>query len=228
MRFYSLLATLVLSGASLAQEGRLINCRFAGLDSRAPVPAMLTLSADGLETPVSVPTASISKPVPCFATGDTLKFIAAADRTPLATVTIPASVKAAILLFVPAQKTGSSLPWRVFVIEDSEKNFPDGGAFVANFHSDDIRFIIGEHKMLLPPGRFSGVAPPTKRDDFNMAPVVFQFQKENTWRDASETMLRFLPSFRYLMITFLDPESGRPKVVTIQDFKPTGPVAARP
>lgn len=228
MRICSLLVILVLPSLSLAQEGRPINCRFASLDNRVPIPAMLTMSLDGVETPVSVPTSSISKPVACFVTGDTLKFIAAADRKPIANATIPASIKAAILLFVPAPKTGSTLPWRVFVIEDSEKNFPDGGAFVANFHTDDVRFIIGEHKMLLPSGRFSGVAPPAKRDDFNMAPVVFQFQKENTWRDASETMLRFLPSFRYLMVTFVDPESGRPKVVTIQDFKSSASVAARP
>lgn len=220
--------TIILPCLSTAQEGRMIKCRFASLDSSVPVPAMLTISSEGAETPVSVPTSAISKPVPCFATGDTLKFIAGSDRSPLANVTIPASIKAAILLFVPAAKTGSSLPWRVFVIEDSEKNFPDGGAFVANFHTDDVRFIIGEHKMQLPSGKFSGVSPPTKRDDFNMVPVAFQFQREETWRDASETMLRFLPSFRYLMITFVEPDSGRPKVVTIQDFKAVEPVVAKP
>lgn len=219
MRIITFLLIVASSSLALAQEGRLIACRFASLDSNTPVPAMLTLSQDGAEVPVSVPSGSISTPVACFTTTNTLSFISAADRKPLATAAIPATTKAAILLFVEAPKTGAALPWRVFVIEDSDKNFPDGGAFVANFHNQDVRFIIGEHKVLLQPGKYNGVARPNQRDDFNMAPVVFQFQVGDAWKDASESMLRFLPGSRYLMFTFLDQASGRPKIVTFQDFK---------
>jgi hypothetical protein len=105
------------------------------------------------------------------------------------------------------------------VVEDSAKNFPDGGAFVANFHSQDIRFVIGETKLILHPGATYGVPIPTKRDSFNMAPVAFQFQQDGAWVGASETMLRFLPKTNYLMFTFMDKSSGRPRVVTFQDSK---------
>lgn len=217
MKYFYLLFTLALSTLAHGQEGRTIKCRFASLNSRVPVPDMLTMSVNNAEVPVSVPTSSISKPVACFTSTSTLSFISASDRTPLASATIPASVKNVILLFVQAPKTEGALPWRTFVIEDSDKNFPDGGAFVANFHNQDIRFIIGEHKVQLPPGKSNGVALPAQRDDFNMAAVAFQFQQASGWKGAAETLLRFLPGSRYLMITFVDPESGRPQVVTMRD-----------
>ena len=64
---------------------------------------------------------------------------------------------------------------------------------------------------------------PTKRDAFNMAPVVFQFQQGENWRNASESMLRFLPGMHYLMFAFVEAASGRPRIVTFQDAKPPTP-----
>ncbi len=204
-----------------AQEGRKVDCRFVTLSSDISPPALLTASADGVESPVAVPNGALSAVSACFSKTNTFAFLSAADRTPAATATIPAGVKSAILLFVAVPKAPGSLPWRVFVIEDSAKNFPDGGAFVANFHSQDIRFVIGETKIMLHPAGSHGVARPTQRDDFNMASVAFQFQQGDTWRDASESMLRFLPGMRYLMFAFVDATSGRPRVVTFQDQSTT-------
>lgn len=204
-----------------AEDGRKVECRFVSLSSETPPPALLTTSADGVESPVAVPNGALSAVSPCFSKTDTFSFLSAADHTPAATATIPADVKSAILVFVAVPKAAGSLPWRVFVIEDSAKNFPDGGAFVANFHSQDIRFVIGENKLMLHPAGSHGVARPTQRDDFNMATVVFQFQQGDTWRDASESMMRFLPGMRYLMFAFVDAASGRPRVVTFQDQSTT-------
>jgi hypothetical protein len=133
-----------------------------------------------------------------------------------------------ILVFVNGAKTPNALPWRVFVIEDSDKIFPDGGAFVANFHSGDIRFIIGENKIMLRPAGSHGFGLPKERDAFNMAPVVFQFQQEEEWITASESLLRFLPGMRYLIFAYVDPDSGRPQISTFQDVKPFTPPAAGP
>lgn len=229
MRTLSLCLLLLYPALTLADDGRKVDCRFVSLSSDAPPPALLTTSADGAETPVAVPTGALSAPSPCFSKNNTISFLTAADRTPAATATIPADVKAAILVFVAAPKAPGALPWRVFVIEDSAKNFPDGGAFVANFHSQDIRFVIGETKLMLRPAGSHGVARPAQRDAFNMASVAFQFQQGDTWRDASESMMRFLPGMRYLMFAFIDPASGRPRVVTFQDQATTkAPAAAKP
>jgi hypothetical protein len=116
----------------------------------------------------------------------------------------------------------------VFVVEDSPRGFPDGGVFVANFHQQDIRFLIGEHKILLRPSDAHGFARPAQRDEFNMAPVIFQFFHEGTWRTASESALRFVPGLRYLIFAYVDPASGRPRIATIQDLRPAPAAPATP
>lgn len=229
MRTLTLCLLLLYPSIIQAETGRKVDCRFVSLNSDVSPPPLLTASADGAESPVTVPTGSLSAASPCFSKTNTFAFLSAADRTPAATATIPADVKAAILVFVAAPKAPGTPPWRVFVIEDSAKNFPDGGAFVANFHNQDIRFVIGENKLMLHPAGSNGVARPAQRDEFNMAAVAFQFQQGDTWRNASESMMRFLPGMRYLMFAFVDADSGRPRVVTFQDqtTKPAAPPAAR-
>ncbi len=228
MRSLSFCLFLLYPAFITAEEVRKVTCRFVTLDATVPTPPLVSISGDGTEVPITVATGSISKETDIFSKTNIFSFLTVADRTPAANVTIPPGVKAAILLFVSMPKAANSMPWRVFVIEDSDKNFPDGGAFVANFHNQDIRFIIGENKLMLKPGGFHGVARPAQRDDFNMAQVAFQFQQGETWRDASESMMRFLPGTRYLMVTYVDPASGRPRITTFQDqsFKSPAPVPA--
>ena len=229
MRIQSICLFLLLPTMLTAQEGRTVKCRLAVLNANVLPPAMLAASGEGAEISVNVPNGSISEESVLFSKTNTFSFLSATDRTPAANATIPVGVSAAILLFVAAPQTPGALPWRVFVIEDSARNFPDGGAFVANFHNQEIRFVIGENKLVLRPGGSHGISRPKERDDFNMAAVVFQFQLSDIWRNASESMLRFLPGSRYLMFAFVDSASGRPRVVTFQDFKKSAaPIAAQP
>jgi hypothetical protein len=137
---------------------------------------------------------------------------------------IPAGVKSALVIFVKLEKPGTpgaadkNAGWKVFVIEDSAKSFPDGGAYVANFYPGDIRFVIGEHKGMLKPAGTHGYEMPKQRDDFNMAPVIFEFKSGEKWRIANESSLRFLPGMRYLIFAYVDPVSGRPRINTYQDL----------
>ena len=197
----------------------MVKCRFASLETGIAMPAMVALSADGAEFPIAVPTGSLSEETTCYSKTNDFSFLQAGNHQPAAIASVPENVKSAMLVFIPASKSPNTLPWRVFVVEDSPKNFPDGGAFVANFHSQDIRFVIGESKIMLKPGSFVGVPRPAERDDFNMAQVAFQFQQDGTWRNASETMLRFLPSKSYLMFAYFDTASGRPRITTFQNAR---------
>jgi hypothetical protein len=214
----------VLSVAQDAKDPKKVTCRFLCLEGSTPPPPLINItdkSPDkGAEVTCTVPTNGLSPAIFCDAKGDTLNFIFSTDRTPAATVRIPPKGNAFILVFVAAAKAANTLPWRVFVIEDTPKNFPDGGAFVANFHNQDIRFLIGTSKLMLHPEGFHGFARPDPRDAFNMAPVVFEFQQQDTWRTASESMLRFLPGMRYLIFAYVDAASGRPSISTYQDFRP--------
>jgi hypothetical protein len=221
MRAWSLCLWLLVSAAGFAEEVTKISCRFLFLDVTGQTPpALFAVSDKAVDIPCPLPTSGPSDPTDCFAKSNIIAFYNSADRKPAATATIPANLKNVILVFVAAGGSApGALPWRVFVIEDSAKNFPDGGAFVANFHNKDIRFVLGENKIMLHPGSYHGFGRPTERDAFNMAPVVFQFQQDEEWQTASETMLRFTTGLRYLIFAYVDPSSGRPQIATYSVYR---------
>lgn len=210
---------------AFSQDGRPVSCRFVCIDGATPPESLLHATSKSTEVACPVPANNLSAAVTCFAKDNVVSFLSGKDRKAAATATIPVGQKSAILIFIPAPAAAAGLAWRVFVVDDSPKSFPDGGAFVANFYGKDIRFVVGEHKFQLPPTTSRGVASPTQRDDFNMAQVVFQFQEDTTWRTASESLLRFLPGMRYLICAYVDPASGRPRIATYQDQAPVPKIA---
>ncbi len=229
MRPILFLAPLLVCASAFAQEAKPVECRFLAFGVKDDAGAV-ALGDKGAEIPCPLSTTQLSKKITCTAKDGKIPFLSAADRKPMATATIPAGVNSALVVFVRMEKPGStaepSAGWRTFVIEDSPKNFPDGGAYVANFYASDIRFTIGEHKGTLKPAGSYGYAMPKERDDFNMAPVIFEFNKDDKWRIGNESSLRFLPGMRYLIFAYVDPVSGRPKINTYQDLAP--PKAAAP
>lgn len=193
--------------------------------------SVINRSAKGEEIACPLPTSEFSKKVVCYAKGNAIDF-SLSDKSPAATATIPAGAKSVLLLFVATPKApnadaAKSLPWRVLAIEDSPKNFPFGGAYVANFCNNDIRFEIGEHKGVLPPDGGRGFPIPKQLDAFNMAPLLVETQQDDKWRTANETSLRFLPGTRYLIFAHADPASGRPRVNTYQDMEPAAPAKGK-
>lgn len=230
----SLLCLLVLT-AVCARAQTPVTCRLLGFPGEPPPPMAIT-AADGKRVPCEVPVGSLSPPVGCRAERGVIRFYqadaagakadpAAAPRV-LAEATVPGKADTLIVVFVPAGDQ-AALPWRTVVLEDTPQAFPDGGAVVANFHRSELRFLIGEHRVQLNPGLTKPVARPERRDDFNMAPVMFQFNHEGQWRAASESMLRFTPGLRYLIIGYEDPASKRPRLFTCADTAAPLPPAAK-
>lgn len=221
-----LLAALFLPSAlvSHAQESRPVRCRFLSFGGTGASTTAIAMSDKGAEISCPLSSSALSPQIVCMAKGNAIPFFTPGDKKPLATATIPAGVSSAILVFVQSPKKAGApeeVPsWRIMMIEDSPKNFPDGGAFIANFYSNDIRFVVGEHKGMLHAAGSHGYPMPNERDAFNMAPVVFEFVQDDKWRIANESSLRFLPGMRYLIFAFVDPISGRPRISTIQDFVP--------
>jgi hypothetical protein len=226
MRALLLSLVLALPALNAAQDARSIRCRFLSLGSGEESASVIAMSEKGTETICPLSTDSLSSQTTCLATDNKIGFLSSTDHKLAATAAIPADVSSAILIFVKVPgaaqpATTGALPWRVLVIEDSLKNFPDGGAFVANFYSGDIRFVLGEHKGMLHSGGAHGYARPSERDSFNMSSVVFEFLQDDKWRPVSESAIRFLPGMRYLIFAYVDPDSGRPRITTCQDFAPT-------
>lgn len=220
MRFLPL---LVLLTALTAPAQNQVSCRLLGFPGADP-PTVAVKAADGTRVTREVPAGSLSEPLACLPEQGVIRFEHPEGGDPgtrrlLASAKVPGQARALILVFVPAGAQAEP-PWRVVVFEDSARQFPDGGALVANFHQAEIRCLVGEHRLNLAPGLTKPVARPERRDDFNMAPVIFQFQHDGQWRTASESMLRFTPGQRYLLLCHADPASGRPRVFTCVDGPP--------
>ncbi|KAB2641074.1 MAG: hypothetical protein DVB26_05500 [Verrucomicrobia bacterium] len=220
MRLLCFCLLILCSVISHGQDARKVSCRFVYLGGTGPPPPLLNVLDKGTEVTCSIPTHTFSEPVVCCAKGNVISLVSSDQRRPMAAARIPESVTAAILVLMPAEQPAAPAPWRVLVIEDSVKNFPDGGGFVVNLYSQDIRCTIGEKTLILKAGSDHGFARPTTRDAFNMAPVIFQFQQNDSWRTASETLLRFVPGMRSLMFADLNPVSARLSITTFQDFMP--------
>lgn len=224
MRLLLLLPILLVAAVAQAQESRQVTCRFMAFGARGAAKEVTAVSKDGTEITCPLPNGRLSKKIVCNATNNKITFLGSKDAKPAATAVIPSGANDAILIFVNSGKADVD-EWRVFVIEDNAKKFPDGGAFVANFSNSNTRFIIGEHKGMLKAGGSNGYEMPKNRDTFNMAPVVFEMLQGKEWTKASESGLRFLPGMRYLIISYLDPASGRPRISTVKDIAP--PQAAK-
>ena len=141
------------------------------------------------------------------------------NNEPVAAVKIPPSLKSALLLFVPNPKQGGKA-YHVVVLDDSQATFKPGGALVLNLYQKDVRFIIGEHKKQLSPGKVLYLDIPNQRDDFNMASVAFQFEGPKGWRTATENRLRFTERLRHVIVTYVDTRSKRPRLRTYRDVLP--------
>lgn len=217
-RYLSIIFLLVSQTIGDAQEMRKVTCRFLALLAESPPPGILNVGENNLEVPCSINTDVPSPEIGCYALGNTISFIGASDKKLIAKATLPASGNAFILLFLPGPKSETGPSWRIFVIENTAKTFPDGGAYVVNFYKQDIRFVVGEHKFMLKPGGAHGLAMPSSLDNFNMAPVIFEFQQGEDWKLAKETSLRFLPGSRYMMFAYSDPATNQPRITTCRDF----------
>ncbi len=226
MRTLFLAIAVLLPVFSAAQEARPVSCRFLSFEGSGGLQTVLTRTTGGNEVTCPLHTSSPSPPIECLATANRITFLSPDDRQPLGVATIPSGAKSVILLFIQIAKNPAAADektWQIIAIEDTPDKFPNGGAYIGNFYNRDIRFIVGEHKGMLRPATFHGYERPGQRDDFNMAPVVFEFLQGETWRTASESMLRFTPGMRYLIFAYVDPVSNRPRIKTFQDTAPSIP-----
>ncbi len=208
--FLPALALLVFCQLQAAAQ---ISCRLLCFERAKDGTAVLVAAgADGEAVDCPLPLGMPSPPVPLPAKDGVIEFRKSpADPAPAAVARVPAGTNRVFILFVPQGEKGDRLHETV-VIEDSPKGFPQDGCVVLNLYQRNVRFVIGEHKVMLPPGRTAPLARPAERDDFNMSAVVFQFETGETWRTASESKIRFAEGQRHLFVTFVDPATKRPRL----------------
>lgn len=128
---------------------------------------------------------------------------------PIAIASIPAGMKSGIVLFFPAEGGKDNLAYRTFVIDASMGKIPQDGALVMNLFDKEVRVVIGEHRLILLPGKNAPVVRPKDRNDYNMTPVIFLAEVNGEWKTASETLVRFPEKLQQLFVSYLDAQSKR-------------------
>lgn len=176
---------------------------------------LIVVDQEGLPVQCKLPSDSLSKPVKLPVIERKLIFRREIAEPPVAIATVPSGITEALLVFLPSDDP--KFDYRPVVLDGSKKGFPESGCLVLNIYSEEVRFILGEHKIMLPPGKTAKLERPEQRDNFNMAGVVFQFKTDKGWRAAYETMSRFPEGQRHLYIAYVDPKSKRPKVRSYRD-----------
>ncbi|MBC7981265.1 MAG: hypothetical protein H7Y36_11950 [Armatimonadetes bacterium] len=197
-----------------AQEATPVTCHFlcfqrdvantsklgakAGDDKIISCPLPLELVSDGIEL---------------AAYNNEISFVKAqGDKEVVAKAKIPAGIKKALVMFIAAPSTKAPLLYDTFVLDFSNKGFPEDGSVAVNLYAGDVRYSIGEHRILLNAGKTAALARPKKLNEFSMAGVRFEFLQDSKWRMAIDTTVNFPLHQQQLFVAFLDPRSQRPQL----------------
>lgn len=216
MRLLCCLLLLLPAALHAAEDGR-IACRLLNFqrDGGGVDVLFVVDPASGEAIECKVPRDKLSNPIRLPLADRSLVFRTAPNEAPAAKAAVPKAIREALVLFLPSDDPERK--FQVVVIDGSKKAYPVGGCLVLNLYNENVRFIVGEHKILLPAGKTASVERPEQRNNFNMAAVIFQFRSKGGWRSAYETMSRFPEGQRHLYVTYVDPKSRRPKVRSYRD-----------
>jgi hypothetical protein len=133
-----------------------------------------------------------------------------------ATVKVPANLKRAIAIIIPAQ-AGQNPAYRMVLIDDSAAGFPKGESRVLSLLGVDTAIEAGEHKLPVSPGKITNVPAVKKVNEFNMAQTNFYFKEGTSWVAFTERQLQYLDDFRRIFIVHVTPGSTQPFVSTVVD-----------
>lgn len=137
-----------------------------------------------------------------------------------ASVAVPVGMKQAICVVLPAP-ADTKPAYRMVLIDDSVKGFPDGESRVLSLIAADAAIHAGEHRIVIHPGKITSVPPVTKVDDFHMAQTNFYYRQNGASAAFAERQLQFHDATRRLFIIHATPGALQPTVTTIVDTRTT-------
>jgi hypothetical protein len=135
-----------------------------------------------------------------------------------ASIKVPPGLKRAVVVVLPAP-TGKKPAYRMLLIDDSEKAFPQGDSRALSLINVETAIQAGEHKLPVKPGSIANVPAVRKVDEFNMAQTNFYYQQDGSWVAFAERQLQFLDATRRIFIIHATPGAHQPTVTTIVDTK---------
>lgn len=226
--FSFIAATLVIAPLH-AQEERAVKLRSICFQHVEDIKKLSVVSGVQKPTAVEFPlyTTSISDEVDTFATNGMLTFAVqgtdAAGQPKLRTI---ATSKAApgvhqLAIFIPGDS--AEVPYRCFVIDDSEKAFPMGSTMAINLSGVPFRMSIGEHNKEIAPGKIENIPMARKSNERNQVSVIISIADaagEDGWRAVNQTRWFTGTEKRDLAISYIHPKTKLPTVNCYGDTPP--------
>jgi len=209
-----LLAPLVYS------ESTSVVCRLVHLKVPPKAASIMFVGPKDAIVRCEIPYEEISRPVRLECVDGKISFYEneAKAAPPVAVAQVPKGVKRALLLFLSSKKDGK-VNNRVICVDYSGKEMPENGSIVFNASPNNLRFLLGEVKKEVRPGSITSVVRPERRNEFQMARVLFQSQLKKSWKTSYESMLRFPENKHRLFICYNDARTKQPSLRILQ-FNP--------
>jgi hypothetical protein len=118
-----------------------------------------------------------------------------------------------LVIFTPGGSADS--PYRCFVVDDSLESFPMGSTLAVNLSAAAFQFAIGEHVVVVNPGKIEKIPMAKKANDRGQVSVVISVaspQDNSAWRAVNQTRWFNGTDKRDLAIGFIHPKTQLPTV----------------
>jgi hypothetical protein len=133
---------------------------------------------------------------------------------PAASATLPPEIQSPLLLFFP---TGNQeQPYRVHVLEFSEKTVPAGSFFLINLTGKSVKGRIGGANIELASGRSQSLKPSV---DSRTLEVLMLYADAKDREALLTTTWFYNPRHRYLVFLYPDQETDRVGIRTVRQFQ---------
>ncbi|MEX1116643.1 MAG: hypothetical protein WEB53_15465 [Akkermansiaceae bacterium] len=168
---------------------------------------------------VTLFTTVISEEVDAFASDEMLTFAvpdeAAAGASKFKIIATAKAVPGPrqLVIFIPGAPDGS--PYRCFVIDDSERNFPMGSTMAVNLSTLPFRLSIGEHLKDIAPGKIENIPMARKTNDRGQVSVIISIADSTSdggWRAVNQTRWFTGTDKRDLAISYIHPRTKQAAV----------------
>lgn len=178
-----------------------------------------------VNTPVDLYTTTFSDEIRPSLASETLRFAVEStgpDGKPLLKTVAEGKAQPGVrqlVLFLPGESGGN--PYRIMVIDDSEKAFPLGSSLLLNFAPVAVRFTIGEHTREVKPMTRASLPQAKQVNEMNQCNVLIAFANEaNQWVPVNNTRWPTGTHKRDLVVAFIHPLTKQPTVNNYQDTPP--------
>lgn len=203
--------------ALFSQETRPLEIRAFLQDPVRPVVAMQIKDMSGTLVPLVLRIEGLSEPCQAMLTDNEL-VLHGADGAVAARGKVPAELKRAAVIIVPAGTSNAVPRYRLIAFDDTPTAFPWGTSMVINLLGVETAVQAGEHRLPLPSGNIVPLPEVKKRDEFNMAQTNFYYRQGANWIPFTERRLQFVDDNRRIFIVHATASSQQPFVATLVDY----------